>query len=131
MTHPAGSETKTDTHMEAAVRDAMDRWKAAVDAHEPDKVADVFTEDAIFQGTHPYSVGRPGVAAYYDSQPLGMQARYQIVETRRLAEDLALGFLEVVFAYVDKDPLPVHLGVLLKREADTWNIAFYQVSSRV
>ena len=41
-----------------ALRDALDRWKAAIDAHEPERVADVFTEDAIFQGLSPYSVGR-------------------------------------------------------------------------
>ena len=36
----------------------MDRWKAGVDAHEPAEVAGCFTEDAIFQGMRPYSVGR-------------------------------------------------------------------------
>ncbi|MGQ5641025.1 MULTISPECIES: nuclear transport factor 2 family protein, partial [unclassified Streptomyces] len=54
---------------EAIVHGVMDRWKSAVDAHEPQQVASLFTEDAIFQGLHPYTVGRPGVADYYDSQP--------------------------------------------------------------
>src|SRR6201996_4938902 len=41
-----------------ALRDALDRWKAGIDAHEPDRASEVFTEDAIFQGLRPYSVGR-------------------------------------------------------------------------
>ena len=54
------------------LRGVLDEWKAGVDAHQPQRVAAVFTEDAIFQGLRPYSVGRDGVANYYDSQPLGM-----------------------------------------------------------
>ena len=35
---------------EAAMLDAvLTRWKAAVDAHQPDQVAALFTADAIFQ----------------------------------------------------------------------------------
>jgi ketosteroid isomerase-like protein len=47
---------------ENVLRSVLDRWKSAVDAHEPQRVASYFTEDAIFQGLHPYSVGRQGVA---------------------------------------------------------------------
>ena len=32
------------------LRGVLDQWKAGIDAHEPEKVAAVFTEDAIFQG---------------------------------------------------------------------------------
>ena len=106
----------------------LDAWKAAVDAHEPERVAEVFTEDAIFQGLHPYSVGRAGVAAYYDAQPRGMTADYRIVETRRLAEDVVLGYADVEFAFTDRPTLPVHLSVIARRTGDHWLIAHYQVS---
>ena len=82
----------TTSEDEQVIRGVMDRWKAGVDAHEPAEVAGCFTEDAIFQGMHPYSVGRRGVAAYYASQPLGMKAAYRIDETRRLAEGVLLGY---------------------------------------
>ena len=52
---------------EEILRGVLDRWKAAVDAHQPQQVASYFTEDAIFQGLRPYSVGRQGVADYYAS----------------------------------------------------------------
>ncbi|NYH42237.1 uncharacterized protein (TIGR02246 family) [Micromonospora jinlongensis] len=110
------------------LRTVLDRWKSAVDAHEPDRVASYFTEDAIFQGLHPYTVGRAGVAAYYAAQPLGLTAAYEIRETRRLADDLVLGYLEVEFDFADRPALTVHLGVLLSRTDEDWLISHYQVS---
>jgi uncharacterized protein (TIGR02246 family) len=116
------------TDNQAILRAVLDEWKAGVDAHEPEQVAARFTEDAIFQGLHPYSVGRENVAAYYASQPLGMTARYEILETRRLADDLVLGYQSVVFSFTDRPPLTVNLSLLLKRLAAGWYIAHYQVS---
>jgi uncharacterized protein (TIGR02246 family) len=106
----------------------MGRWKAAVDAHEPERVAACFTEDAVFQGLRPYSVGRPGIVAYYDSQPLGLTADYEILETRVLAEDVLLGYLDVDFSFVDRPDIKVALGVVLQRLGDEWYIAHYQVA---
>ncbi|WP_433182069.1 hypothetical protein [Actinoallomurus sp. CA-150999] len=116
----------TDT--EAILRGVLDQWKSGVDAHEPRRVASHFTEDAIFQGLHPYSVGRQGVADYYESQPLGLSAAYRILESRRLSDDLVLGYLAVDFSFTDRPTLSVKLGVLLKRSEDDWSIAHYQVS---
>ncbi|MER7702434.1 hypothetical protein ABTX81_05990 [Kitasatospora sp. NPDC097605] len=115
---------------ETILRGVLDGWKAAVDEHQPDRAAAHFTDDAVFQGLHPYSVGRPGIAAYYDSQPLGMTAEYRVLETRRLADDLVLGYLNADFSFIDRPAIHVHLGVLLKRTAADWAIAFYQVSRR-
>ncbi|WP_314409396.1 YybH family protein [Streptomyces kroppenstedtii] len=113
---------------EAVLRTVLDRWKAAVDQHEPERVAAQFTEDAIFQGLRPHSVGRPGVAAYYASQPLGLTAEYRILETRRPADDLVLGHLSVDFSFTDRPTLSVHLGVLVRRGQEGWQISYYQVS---
>ncbi|WP_369250184.1 hypothetical protein [Streptomyces sp. R41] len=116
------------TDSEVILRGVLDQWKAAVDQHEPQRVASRFTEDAIFQGLHPYSVGRAGIAAYYDSQPLGMTAEYRILETRRPADDLVLGYLGVDFSFTDRPTIHVNLGVLVKRLEDGWYISHYQVS---
>ena len=112
----------------AALRAVLDPWKAAVDAHEPEAVASVFTEQAVFQGLHPYTVGRPGVAEYYAAQPLGMTAVYTIQEVRRLAPHLVLGYLSVDFSFTDRPTLTVHLSVIARRVVDTWLIDHYQVS---
>ncbi|MEV8098020.1 nuclear transport factor 2 family protein [Kitasatospora sp. NPDC085879] len=113
---------------EQDLRGLLDRWKTAVDAHRPEEVAACFTEDAIFQGLHPYTVGRAGIADYYRAQPLGMTAEYRILETRRPVDDLLLGYLAVDFAFTDRPTIDVHLGVLLCRTAAGWSIAHYQVS---
>jgi uncharacterized protein (TIGR02246 family) len=120
--------TVQNTENEDILRGVLDRWKDAVDAHAPERVASYFTEDAIFQGLHPYSVGRRGIAEYYGSQPLGLTAAYKILETRRLASDLVLGYLSVDFSFTDRPTLPVYLSVLVKRTAETWSISYYQVS---
>ncbi|MEU6528889.1 SgcJ/EcaC family oxidoreductase [Streptomyces sp. NPDC046928] len=116
------------TDDETVLREVLERWRTAVDAHRPQDVADVFTEDAIFQGLHPYGVGRDAVAAYYASQPLGMRAGYRILETRRYADDLVLGYLDTEFTFTDRDPVAVKLAVLARRQEDGWALAHYQVS---
>ncbi|MGV9641822.1 SgcJ/EcaC family oxidoreductase [Streptomyces sp. NPDC004822] len=116
------------TDDETILREVLERWRTAVDAHRPQDVADVFTEDAIFQGLHPYGVGRDAVAAYYASQPLGMRAGYRILETRRYADDLVLGYLDTEFTFTDRDPVAVKLAVLARRQEDGWALAHYQVS---
>ena len=122
------TETETKAEDEAIVRGVLDRWKTAVDAHEPEQIAAVFTEDAIFQGLHPYSVGQQGVADYYASQPLGMSVVYRILETRRPAPDLVLGYLSVEFSFTDRPSLPLMLSVLAARTPEGDRIAHYQVS---
>ena len=106
----------------------LDGWKAGVDAHQPQMVAAVFTEDAIFQGLRPYSVGRDGVAKYYDSQPLGMTVTYRILETRRPTEDLVLSYVRADFMFPDRATVSVHLGVLVMRSDTDWRILHYQAS---
>ena len=113
---------------ELILRGVLDRWKAAVDAHEPQQVASCYAEDAIFQGLRPYSVGRQGIAAYYDSQPLEMTATYRILETRRLAKDLVLGYHSVDFSFTDRPTLSVYLSLLVQRADDGWYIKHYQAS---
>jgi uncharacterized protein (TIGR02246 family) len=108
--------------------EVLGRWQKAIAEHRPEEVAALFTEDAVFQGLHPYSVGRQGVADYYDSQPLDMKPAYRILETRRHADDLVLGYLAVEFSFTDRPPLDVKLSVLVVRTGDDWSIGHYQVS---
>ena len=113
---------------DAVLREVLDEWKAGVDAHDPERVAAVFTDDAIFQGLHPYSIGPRGVAEYYDSQPLGMKAAYTILETRRMSENLVLGYLNVTFSFTDRPSLFVYLRIVATRGTASWQISHYQVS---
>ncbi|MFG1814193.1 YybH family protein [Kribbella sp. NPDC049174] len=110
------------------LREVLNQWKAGVDEHEPKQVASLFTDDAIFQGLHLYGVGPDNVAEYYDSQPRGLRASYEILETRRLTDDLVLGYLAVDFSFSDRPTLPVYLSVIVRQVGDSWRILHYQVS---
>lgn len=69
-----------------------------------------------------------GVAEYYASQPLGLKAEHRILETRRPADGLVMGYLDVDFTFTDRPPLAVELGILVTRAGDGWYISHYQVS---
>lgn len=112
---------------EQVLRGVLDEWKAGIAAHDPRRVAAVFTGDAIFQGLRPHSVGRQGVFDYYASQPVGLTVDYRILETRRPADNVALGYLQADFTRPDGSRIPLNLSVLVIRDGD-WRIAHYQVS---
>jgi hypothetical protein len=57
-----------------------------------------------------------------------MTAAYRILETRRLADDLVLGYLSVDFSFTDRPTVGVYLSVLVTRLADGWYLSHYQVS---
>jgi uncharacterized protein (TIGR02246 family) len=117
-----------DTEDSAQIlRPLLDEWKAGVDSHDPGRVAAVFTDDAIFQGLHPHSVGRQGVYDYYESQPVGLTVDYRFHETRRPADDVVLGYLRADFTRPDGTVIPLNLSVLATHGTG-WRIAFYQVS---
>jgi uncharacterized protein (TIGR02246 family) len=108
--------------------DVMDEWQAAIDAHDPARVAAVFTEDAVFQGLRPYGVGRDAVAAYYGSQPAGMTVAYRLLESRSPAAGVVLGYLAATFSYPDRPAVELAIGVVLTRLGDEWQVAQYQAS---
>lgn len=110
------------------IREVLDEWQAGIDAHDPDRVARVFTADAIFQGLRPYSVGRAGVRDYYASQPLGLTVRYRVLETRGPADGVVLGYARADFTFADGRTLGLNLGVLVTRTQEGWRITHYQVS---
>jgi uncharacterized protein (TIGR02246 family) len=115
----------------AVIDDLLGAWKKAVDAHRPAEVAGLFTEDAVFRGLRPYTVGRAVVAEYYAGQPAGMTAAYRILQTRPLADGVVLGWVSVDFTFVDRPPVEVGLTVVARREGDAWRIAHYHVSPRI
>lgn len=118
----------TDMNAAEAIAKVMDEWKAGIDAHDPARVAAVFTDDAVFQGLRPYGVGRNVVFEYYDSQPRGMTVNYRILESRSPATDVMFGYLAAAFEFTDRPTLELAVGVALTRGDGVWRIAQYQAS---
>jgi uncharacterized protein (TIGR02246 family) len=111
------------------LRGVLDQWKAGIDGHEPGKVAQVFAEDAIFQGLRPYSVGQEGVAAYYDSLPPGMTVTYRVLETRRPTAGLVVGYVHADFTFPDRATVSLNLGLVVTHTDAGWRILHYQASA--
>jgi hypothetical protein len=57
-----------------------------------------------------------------------MAATYHILETRRPADNLILGYLSVDFTFTDRPTLTVYLSVLIQPTPDGPKISHYQVS---
>jgi uncharacterized protein (TIGR02246 family) len=110
------------------LRGVLDGWKAGIDAEQPERVADVFADDAVFQGLRPYSVGRQGIVDYYAGQPGGMTVTYRILETRRPAAGLVVAYVGADFAYPDRPTVSVNIGVVVRHGDDGWRILQYQAS---
>ncbi|GAA0485723.1 hypothetical protein Ade02nite_09300 [Paractinoplanes deccanensis] len=113
------------------LRTVLDAWQKAIAAHDPAAVAELFTEDAVFQGLQPYAIGRPGIAAYYGSQPPGLTVDYRILSTRPLGDDAILGWLEADFTVGAEVRALLNLTVVLTHTSGDWRIAHYHVSPRV
>ena len=107
----------------------MDEWKAGIDSRDPGRVAAVFTDDAVFQGLRPYGVGRAAVVAYYASQPAGMTVDYRVLESRRLTDRSATGYLSATFSYPDRADVVLAIGITLVRQDGHWLVAQYQASA--
>ncbi|KUL22335.1 SgcJ/EcaC family oxidoreductase [Actinoplanes awajinensis] len=120
------------TSDEIIVGDLLDSWQQAIGEHDSGRVAALFTEDAVFQGLRPYTIGPAGVADYYAAQPAGMTVAYRVRLARRLADDVVLGWVaaDFTFAQPERQPVPVNLTVIARNGDDGWRIAHYHVSPR-
>ena len=131
--HPSDPEgadiiSNQATGDEADLLDAvLTRWQAAVDAHQPEQVAALFTTDAIFRACirTPWGGGRRRVLRRpADGHDRGVHAP----QTRALSDGLVLGYFTVDFGFTDRATLTVYLSVIIRQDADGWRIAHYQVS---
>ena len=119
----------SNDHPEFIIEALLAEWKAAIDTHDPEAVAALFSEDAIFQGFRPtHSVGRAGVAEYYAAQPFGMTAGYDVLTARRVGQDAIVAYVAAEFSFVDRETLPVHLTVVAEHVGTVWELSHYHVS---
>jgi hypothetical protein len=127
-----GEKPMTALDSSAQVRiltEVLNAWANGIRAHEPERVASYFTENALFQGVAPtHSIGRLGVITYYDSQPVGLSPAFRILEHRQLSDATLISYIDVDFTHPDGVVVPVHLTAVLQYVDGSWLISPYHVS---
>ena len=128
-------ETASDG--EAALREVERNWNAAARTWDPDGLAALYVEDAVFYGGHPgHSVGRDQVRAYFDSYA-GMFATVRLAlidqELRMLADGiyLAQGYAAFDFelAAGGTSQAVLRSTLVLTRRPEGWRIAQHHFSA--
>ena len=129
-TPPAGGTSPEDGAPEVIVIGRLlDRWAEAIAKHDPQAVAETFTSDALFQGFDPRpGYGREYISAYYEKQPIGLTAEYELLSVRPLTPAVTVAYVSVLFHRPD-GPVPVYLTVVAKKDGDgPWALSHYHVS---
>jgi uncharacterized protein (TIGR02246 family) len=113
------------------VRLLLDAWAEGIARHDPAKVAELFTDEALFQGFDPApGYGRAYISSYYEKQPLGLSARYELQSVRALTPELTLAYAPVVFERPD-GPVRVYLTIVAELVRGRWAIGHYHVSKQI
>ena len=121
--------TAHTTAAAARIAPALTRWQQGIGAGDLDRIASAFTTDALFQGLRPeHSIGRAGVVAYYDSQPVPLTVEYDVLRAHDLGDDAVVAYLEALFHLEGRDDIVTHLTLVFEREADDLLISHYHVS---
>lgn len=117
---------------QAVVVDVLDRVKRGIDGQRPEAVAALFTEDALFQGSHPEpSIGSAAVAEYFaEPRAKGLRVYYTILYIRPLVEDIVSTYVDLTFIVPDGTILRRHLTMIILRQNDKrWLIDHYHAST--
>ncbi|MFC4508529.1 MULTISPECIES: YybH family protein [Streptomyces] len=116
--------------MNKVVQEMVERWRVAFNGHQPDRMAELFAPDALFQGFGPdVLVGRDAVRGYYEAVPVYRTATdVSVLHSYAIGVGIVGGFVGLAF----RDPKDVedrvHLSLLLEHSADGWQIRQYHVS---
>lgn len=85
-----------------AINDLLVDYSTATDDHDIDGLANLYTEDAVFQGVRGKLQGRPAIAAYYEERLASFGASYHIPYSHKVdfvsgteARGLMLGATEL------------------------------------
>jgi uncharacterized protein (TIGR02246 family) len=118
-----------DDAISGVLTPTLDRWLAAVNAHDSQLVSTHFTEDVLFQGLDPdHVIGRQGVAAYYAKLPAGVSASYGLVAEKQLGDAAVVGYVRADFTFADGRVNRLHITVVAESEGAEWAVNHFHVS---
>ncbi|MFE0629237.1 nuclear transport factor 2 family protein [Streptomyces sp. NPDC058864] len=109
---------------DAPMRDVLARWKAAFDGRRLHVMAELFTPDALLQGSGPaVTFGRRALRGCHEHVPGHRTVHVGNVQGYRMGDHVAGGFAEVVFREPSGWEAPAHLSLALQREGGSWRIS--------
>jgi uncharacterized protein (TIGR02246 family) len=120
----------TNESVTTAFNDVLGRWAVAFNNRDLDAMAELFTNESLFQGFAPKVVmGVEAVREYFASLPEHRRA-VDITPsyTYEIGEQMVGGFADVTFCDPDGWQAPVHLSLVIERGADDWQIRQYHAS---
>jgi uncharacterized protein (TIGR02246 family) len=105
------------------------QWAEAFNAHDWDKIATLYTGDALFFGsTQPLFVGQQGVHGYFDHIPPGLTARMGQQSVLAVGPNVLLSSGFVDFIRPDGTAVPYRLTLALVQVGGHWLIAQHHTS---
>lgn len=119
------------TVAEREVRVLLDSWAEGIAGHDPARIAELFTDDALFQGLDPApGYGRAHISSYYEKRPIGLSATYELQSVRVLTPELTLAYARVDFERPD-GPVRAYLTIVAELVHGRWAIRHYHVSQQM
>ncbi|ACZ89926.1 SgcJ/EcaC family oxidoreductase [Streptosporangium roseum] len=119
----------------AGAADVLDRllhdWQQAFNGHNPNEIAALFSQDALFQGISPQlRCGPQEIFDYYARVTRGTTAQVEVVSAVRLSQTIVHGFAEVTFIAPTGDLHLVRLSIVAKQAESAWLIHNYHAATR-
>jgi uncharacterized protein (TIGR02246 family) len=112
----------------ADLNQTIDRWADAINRADTPAIAALFSEDAIFIGSHPKPlVSRPLIEDYYRNIPVGLVAQATVFEARRAGPSLIVGVIDVTFRVPAKDDRKGLISIALRHQEQGWLIELYHL----
>ncbi|WP_217247695.1 nuclear transport factor 2 family protein [Streptomyces sp. AC602_WCS936] len=134
MTEPQGAAERPELYADTsdgpgrALSEVLARWRSAFDARHTERVAALFTPDALFQGLGTTSfLSRERVREYYERVPAGTRAEVRIAYAYRLDGALG-GIAEIRFTHPDRVRTAM-VSVVLTRAGEQWLIRHWHAAA--
>jgi uncharacterized protein (TIGR02246 family) len=106
------------------------QWQAAINDRQPERMAELFANDAIFVATAPAPlVGRSRIVEYYRATPVGLEVSVALKVAKSAAPTDVRAVGEVVFILPDGNYLSGRLTLTFIMESPgAWRVSLYHAA---
>lgn len=108
----------------------LDHWQAAINDRQPERIAELFAEDAVLVATAPAPlVGRAGIVEYYRAVPAGLKVSADLGIAMSASPTDVRAVAEVVFSLPNGNQLSGRLTLTFTRhQPGAWQVSLYHAA---